>query len=103
MSFLLALSDVYDITSLIPIKKISLFQKWLLRLSFPLYVPNILFKAFSRRIIKNPLHDGKRNLTGIKKAATCSDILIQDVKQTSKRMNCTINDLVTASLSASIK
>lgn len=49
------------------------------------------------------MHDGKRNLTGIKKAATSSDLLFCDVKAASKKQKCTINDMVTACTATALK
>ena len=46
-----------------------------LRLSFPFYIPGLIFKSVTARIDKNPLHDGVRNLSGIKKVACSGDML----------------------------
>lgn len=51
---------------------------------------------------KNPLHDGKRILTGIKKAASTNDIFFKDVKLASKALGMTINDILTACLTTSV-
>jgi hypothetical protein len=103
MSYHLTLDDTYDPSKLMPIKKIPYIQRLLLRLSFPFYLPKIAFNMLTKSIDRNPLHDGKRILSGIKKAASSGEILFDDVKRTAKRMKITINDLITSCMSAAIK
>lgn len=78
-------------------------EKMILRLSFPFYLPRILSKLLLIKQDKNPLHDGKRNLSGVKKAGTTSDLFFSDVKAAAKKQNATINDLITACLATGIK
>lgn len=68
-------SDVFDKSALVPIKKISFLERLFLRLSFPFYIPQVLHKILFLKQDINPLHDGKRILTGKKRAATTSDLL----------------------------
>ncbi len=52
---------------------------------------------------KNPLYDGVRNLSGRKLVATSEDFLFNDLKNASKKLKVSFNDLLTACLSTSIK
>jgi hypothetical protein len=38
----------------------------------PFYLPKVLIKYFTKTVDRNPLHDGKRNLSG-EKLASCSE------------------------------
>jgi hypothetical protein len=103
ISFHLANGDKYDITNMIPIKKVPFVQRMILRLGFLLYLPRLLGGSLVAKCDRNPLHDGKRELTGVKKAACSGDILFKEVKETSKRMKLTINDMMMSCLSATMK
>lgn len=74
-----------------------------MRLTFVFYLPLIAYNQSRLKVMKNPLHDGKRELSGIKKIASCKEFAFLDIKYTSKKMKCTINDLMTGCLSASMK
>jgi hypothetical protein len=74
MSLLLAFGEKYDITSLIPIRKASFLERFFIRLSFPFFIPKLLFRSFSNKILKNPLHDGVRNMTGKKLIGTSNEL-----------------------------
>jgi len=89
--------------ALIPIRKISFFQRLLFRVSSVLYLPRVLYTLLSIRQDRNLLHDGVRKLSGRKLAATSSDILFKDVKAAAKHKGVTINDLVTACLASGVK
>ncbi len=66
--------DGYDVSALIPIKKVSFLQRLILRVSFPLYVPGLIYRIMTTKQDRNPLHDGKRVLSGKRKAGTTSDL-----------------------------
>ena len=66
-------------------------------------IPVILFKETKRKIDRNILHDGVRNLTGVKKVALGAKHDFAAIKATSKALKVTINELCTASLSVAIK
>ena len=51
----------------------------------------------------NPLNDGVRKLSGKKISATSSDIRFADVKNASKQLKVTINDMVTACAGTAVK
>jgi hypothetical protein len=103
MSMHLAFGEKYDITTLIPIRKISLLERTLLRMSVPLHIFKVMKKNMFLKTLKNPLHDGKRTLTGNKLLATSSDFMLSDIKIAAKKLKVTINDLVTASLATAVK
>ena len=96
-------SDDFDPSKMMPIKNLSFFERLTIRLSFPFRAPFVLKKILSLKQDLNPLHDGKRNLSGKKVSACSSDLLFADIKAASKKQNCTINDLVTACTASAIK
>lgn len=69
----------------------------------PFYIPFIFIRFLTTKTNHNPLHDGKRNLSGEKLVATSSAIKIKDIKAVAKKLKLTINDLFIACLSSSIK
>ena len=69
----------------------------------PLMIPILIFKESTRKIDKNPLHDGKRNLTGKKKVAFSPYHNFKEIKATSRALKVTINELLTSALSVAIK
>jgi hypothetical protein len=97
------MGDDYDISKLISIRKVSFIQKMILRASFLLYVPKLLISNMTSVSDRNPLHDGKRDLTGIKNAASSGDVMFKDVKEAAKKLNLTINDMMMSCLSTTIK
>lgn len=99
----LALGDTYDTSCLLTIKKVPAWQKVLLIVSIPFYIPQILYTILTNKVKKNPLHDGVRNLSGVKKAASGETIPIKDVKECASRLGITINDLAMACLSVTFK
>ena len=103
MSMHLAMGEKYDITNLLPIKKVPFVQRMMLRLMFPFYLPKILLKTFVNSSDKNPLHPTQTVLTGKKFAAVSKDYTILEVKAAAKSLGITINDLMTSCLSVAIK
>lgn len=71
------MSDSYDINSLIKMRKVPLWQRILLMIMVPFYIPKALFDLLKRKIDRNPLHDGVRNLSGKKIAYTGKDIMFE--------------------------
>lgn len=51
----------------------------------------------------NAIHNNKISITGIKNAAFCKDINLQQLKKKAQQMNVTINDLIMGITSISIK
>ena len=103
MAFILATSDNYDQSAMFPIKRIPFAQKLALRLSVPFLMIKALSKFMLNRVQKNIWHDGKRELSGNKIVSSSQDFLISDVKRAAKKKGVTINDMITACLSASVK
>jgi hypothetical protein len=69
----------------------------------PFYLPKVLIKYFAKKVDRNPLHDGKRILSGEKLASCSEEFPFKDVKATAKMLKVTINDLVIGCLSSTIK
>ena len=68
----------------------------------PLMMPALFIDAFATKVLRNPMHDGKRNLTGVKKCAISDLFSFAEIKATSKTLKVTINDLMTSSLSVAV-
>jgi len=64
MAFNLQMDETYDISKLIPFKEIGFWQRFMVRAMIPFYLPIILWESYLRRRDRNPLHDGRRKLTG---------------------------------------
>ena len=60
----LQLDEEFDPTKLISFPKVPFWLKWFFRLSAPFMIPIIMVKEGLRKVDRNILHDGKRNLTG---------------------------------------
>jgi hypothetical protein len=104
MSFHIGQGECYDTSCLLPFpRKISFLERLLVRLSFPFYLPKIIWGVLKTKQDLNPLHDGKRQLSGRKLVSTSKDIKFADVKRASKNLGVTINDLVTSSLGSALK
>jgi hypothetical protein len=67
-----------------PIRQTPFLERLLLRSTFLFYLPRVAWKMLKIKVEKNPLHDGKRILSGKKKVATSSDIYFKDVKAAAK-------------------
>lgn len=105
MNYHIGQGDKFDVSALMPIRKMSLIQRWMIRLSFIFYVPRLLLKIYRIKDDKNVIHPGggPRKLSGIKISATSSDILFKDVKAAAKHKKVTINDLITAGMASGVK
>ena len=105
MNYHIGQGDKFDVSALMPIRKMSLVQKWIIRLSFIFYVPRLFWKILRIRDDKNIIHPGggPRKLSGNKLSATSSDILFKDVKAAAKHKKVTINDLITAGMASGVK
>jgi NRPS condensation-like uncharacterized protein len=75
----------------------------MLRAMLPWTIPKVLFKSMLTRWDRNPLHDGVRNLTGEKRVYYGEKFNLEVIKEASKKLKITINDLMTVSLSIAIK
>jgi len=96
------LDDTYDLTKMLNFKRVPIWYRMLLRLTVPLMLPFIFFDSAFIKSDRNPLHDGKRKLTG-KKQVAISDLLSFDqIKKASRDLEITINELMCAALSTSV-
>lgn len=102
MGFTMQCDDKFDPNKMITTGRIRFYQRMLFRLIAPLMMPVLFMEAFCTRVLKNPLHDGKRNLTGVKKCALSEQLTFADIKTASKSLKVTINDLMTSSLSVAV-
>ena len=103
MNYHIGQGDKFQADALMPIRKISFFQRLLIRASFIFALPRLALRILKIKQDRNPLHDGVRKLSGRKVAATSSDILFKDVKDAAKLKKVTINDLITSCLATGIK
>ena len=95
--------DKLDLSTMIPMRKVSWMQRMVMRVTCVLYMPRVILKSFLIKQDKNLLNDGIKHLSGKKLVGTSSDISFQDVKTVAKALRVTINDLVTACLASTIK
>ena len=63
---------------------IPVWKRMIVRLIAPIMIPIILFQGLTTKILVNPLHDGKRNLTGVKKCVLSDLFAFQEIKSASK-------------------
>lgn len=69
----------------------------------PWTIPKVIFKSLFTKWDRNPLHDGVRTLTGDKRVYYGEKFSLEVIKDASKKLKITINDLMTVSLSIAIK
>lgn len=103
MNYHMGQGDTFNNDALIPIRKVTCAQKFLLRASFLLYIPKLFVKFMTIKQDCNVLHDGKRHLSGRKISSTSGDILFKDVKEAAKSKGVTINDFITSCAATGIK
>ena len=85
MNYHIGQGDTFQADALMPFpRKITFIDRMLIRLSFPIYLPGLAYQIFTTKQDRNPLHDGKRELSGKKMCATSSDIMFADIKLASK-------------------
>ena len=99
MALNLQLDETYDISKLIPFKPVSHLYRWMVRLMVPFYIPVILWESLMMGVDRNPLHDGRRELTGDKRIAISKEFNFAEIKSTSRALDVTINELMIAALS----
>lgn len=99
MALNLQFDETYNIEKLIPFKPVPLLNRILLRAMVPIYIPWILWEGIMMSVDRNPLHDGRRNLTGVKKVAISNEFDFAQIKRTSKALKVTINELMISALS----
>lgn len=80
-----------------------LWGRMMYRMAVPFMIPFILLDAIKTKVVPNPLHDGKRELTGRKRVYVSKAFKLDECKVASKALNLTINEMMTASLSVTLK
>ena len=95
----LQFDQTYDLTKIIPFRETSFIERCMMRALVPLYLPIILWESYLRRRDRNPLHDGRRKLTGQKRVVMSKEFNFAQVKATSRALGVTINELMTTALS----
>lgn len=103
MGLTLQCDDKFSPDKLIKAGRIKFFQRMMLRLMAPFALPSLAWDLIKTKAFKNPLHDGIRNLSGVKKVAYSDFFSFPEVKATSKTFGVTINDLMTAALAVGVK
>lgn len=63
---------------------IPVWKRMIVRLMAPIMIPVIMFEGLTTKILINPLHDGTRNLTGIKKCVLSNLFAFQEIKTASR-------------------
>ena len=71
----------------------------MLRAMVPIYLPIIIWESYLRRRDRNPLHDGRRKLTGQKRVVFSKEYNFLEVKAASRALGVTINELMISALS----
>jgi NRPS condensation-like uncharacterized protein len=102
MGLTLQCDDTFDPDKLMKTGKINFWWRMLFRLMAPLLVPALFIDAFATKVLRNPMPDGVRKLTGVKKCAISDHFETAEIKATSKALKVTINDLMTSSLSVAV-
>jgi hypothetical protein len=104
MHWNLQMDDEYDTSKLVKMASPNPMFKWLLRAALIYTIPKYFYTAIKLRRDKNPLHDGVRELSGEKVTALKGrEFKFDEVKQASKSLSITINDLMTSALSMAVK
>lgn len=103
MAFHLQIDKEYDISKLIQFPRVRFYWRLFFRLMIPFELIKIGFQELTRKVDVNPLHPANFTLTGKKKAVFSEPIPFQEIKDVSKKLGVTINDLMTASLSVAVK
>jgi len=99
----LQIEDIYDISKMIKFNPPPWWLPWFYRLMVPVMIPRMMLRELRRTVDKNPLHDGKRHLTGVKKVAHSPRHMFSEIKATSRALKITINELMLSALSVAIK
>mmetsp|Transcript_842 Transcript_842/g.1275 ORF Transcript_842/g.1275 Transcript_842/m.1275 type:complete len:290 (-) Transcript_842:110-979(-) len=99
MAMNLQFDETYDLTKVIPFRETGFLERCMLRAMVPFYLPIILWESYLRRRDRNPLHDGRRKLTGEKRIAISKEYNFAKIKATSRTLGVTINEVMISALS----
>jgi hypothetical protein len=98
------MDDEYDTSKVVKMSSPNPMFKWLLRAALIYTLPKYIWTSLMLRKDKNPLHDGVRELSGDKVTALESKVFnFDEVKEASRSLSITINDLMTSALSMAVK
>ena len=103
MSFTLSMSEEYDRSYFVKSTDAGFLQRLAVRAMVPLYIPYILWNSLTLGTDHNVVTvDKKKRLTGTFNCASSNELHMPDIKNLSKRIGVTINDIVTCSISTAI-
>lgn len=102
MSMCLAMSSDYDRSYFVGSGDVPYIMRIFTRLSFPFMIPFLIWESFNITKDNNFISKNKENLSGKVNCSSRNELLLKDVKNLSKKVGVTINDLVTAAISLSL-
>lgn len=78
-------------------------MRWLVRLQLLWTIPAMIFESVQVKQEISVLNDGVRNLSGRKEIAHTQEMDFNVIKDASKKLGFTINELFTAAISVGVK
>jgi len=93
----------YSRDHFIKVKDVTLLQQLLLKISAPFYVPLLLIDTMFSGRDKNIMTKNKKNLTGLVNCSSNKGIDMQSIKDLSKKLGISINDLIMSATSVTLK
>ena len=103
MAVTCALMDEYSVDYFVRVKPVTIIQQILLKLSVAIVIPKLLMASIFTRRDKNCLTMGKKKMTGIISASASKRISMAEIKGLSKKVGCTVNDILMSATSAAFK
>lgn len=103
MSLSLAMSQEYDRSYFVKSTDLTWLQVLMLRLAVPFQIPFILASVLGLGRDNNAVTKNKANMSGIVNCMSSNELHFPDVKLLSRKVGLTINDLVTSSISTSMR
>lgn len=64
MALTLQCDDKYDPDKLLKMPSIPIYKRMMVRMMAPFFIPFIILEGLTKKVIINPLHDGRRELSG---------------------------------------
>lgn len=84
MALTLQCDDKYDPDKMIKMPPIPFNKRMMIRIMALFMLPVVMIEGLTKKVIVNPLHDGKRELTGVKKFVMSELFKLDEIKTTSK-------------------
>ena len=103
MSLNLACSNDYGREYFVKGSDVSPLWTLIVRLSVPFYIPVMILQGFVGAMVPKNMATKNKNITGEINCASSSVLKFQEIKDVSKKLGVTINDLVSSSISVSLK